>query len=220
MKQLFKDNKAFIIPYISVLLIVSAVLLYFDKVEIHIFINSFHNNFFDIFFKYWTYLGDGIFSAVFVVLLLFISYRKALISAVSLILTGLVIQILKHYVYFGNYRPVMYFKTEYEGNYKLHLIEGTEPANFFSFPSGHTAAAFVIFFLSAIFVKNKYLKFIFFISAFLVGYSRVYLSWHFVGDTVAGSLTGFVIVLITVSFISKNIKSDSSLLKKQQKYTS
>ncbi|NOZ33696.1 MAG: phosphatase PAP2 family protein [Chlorobi bacterium] len=218
MKNLFKDNIIFIIPYLSILLISSACLLFFSKTDIHIFINSRHILFFDFLFKYWTWLGDGIFAAVFTVVLLFIKYRWALISAVSLIITSLVVQILKHTVYSGSLRPVMFFQEHYKGNYQLYIIKGAEPANFFSFPSGHTAAAFAIFFLSAVIVKNKFLKFIFLIIALLVGYSRIYLSWHFLGDTLAGSITGIIITAICYLFINeyKNKYLDNSLLKNKK----
>ncbi|MCF6185482.1 MAG: phosphatase PAP2 family protein [Bacteroidales bacterium] len=215
MKNLIKENIIFIIPYLSILLISSACVLFFNKTDIHIFINSHHKLFFDFFFKYWTWLGDGIFATVFTVVLLFIKYRWALTSAVSLIITSLTIQILKHTVYSGSLRPVLFFKENYKGNYQLHIIAGAEPAHFFSFPSGHTAAAFAIFFLSAVIVKNNFLKLIFLIIALLVGFSRIYLSWHFLGDTLAGSITGFIITAIRYLLIIryKNNYLDKSLLK-------
>ncbi len=216
MKNVFKDNKAFLIPYLSIILILTFVLFKFDKINIHIFINQQHSEFFDFFFKYWTWLGDGIFAVIFVIFLLFVKYRYAIISGISLILTGLTVQLLKHTVFSGNLRPELFFKIHYQGSYKLHTVTGAEPSHFFSFPSGHTAAAFALFFSAALFVKNKNVKFLFLIFALLVGYSRIYLSWHFLSDAVAGSLTGMIITLVTYLFINRYTNNffEKSLLKK------
>ncbi len=214
-KSLFKKNKVFLIPYASIFLIAFVCLLVYKKTDIHIFINKHNSVFFDYFFKYWTYLGDGIFAVLFTVFLLFIKYSRAIISGISLLLTALIVQILKHTFYADKLRPLMYFKTQYEGTYKLHLIQGAEPSGFFSFPSGHTASAFAIFFLAAIFTNNNFFKILFLIFALLVAYSRIYLSWHFLGDTLAGSLIGIITTTISYLFITKykNIKLDKSLLK-------
>lgn len=216
MKNVFKDNKAFLIPYMSIILISVFVLFKFDKINIHIFINQQHSDFFDFFFKYWTWLGDGIFAIIFVIFLLFVKYRYAIISGISLFLTGLTVQLLKHTVFSGNLRPELFFKLHYHGSYKLHTVAGVEPAHFFSFPSGHTAAAFALFFSAALFVKNKYLKFLLLIFALLVGYSRIYLSWHFLSDALAGSLTGIIITSVTYLLINRynNNFFEKSVLKK------
>lgn len=218
MKKLIKENTIFLIPWFVIILIISGILLKFNKIDIHIFINSHHSSFFDFFFKYWTYLGDGIFVTAISLLLLLIKYRYAIITGISLIITGITVQILKHTVFSGDFRPILYFKTYYKGDYILHTVAGSEPASFFSFPSGHTAAAFALFFSLSIFVKNKFLKLFFLIFALLVGYSRIYLSWHFLSDTLAGAVTGVLITSITYLILSRynNPFMNKSLLKKNK----
>lgn len=203
MKKILTENKAFLIPYILIILISILILLKFDKIHIHIFINQRHSVFFDSFFKYLTWLGDGVFAIIFVLALIFIKYRYALISGISLLLTSFIIQFLKHTIYSDNLRPELFFKLNYQGSYILHIVKGAEPAHFFSFPSGHSAIAFALFFSAALFVNNKFLKFVFFIFAFLVAYSRIYLSWHFLADVITGSLIGITVSLLTYFFANK-----------------
>jgi len=218
-KQLFKNNLYFFIPYIISVFLVSVILVLYNKAEIHLYINSYHTSFFDFFFKYWTHTGHGFFAVFITVLLLFFRYRWAIISAVSNILIGIVVQLLKRKVFPDYFRPKSWFKQFYESDYSLYIIEGAEPGSAFSFPSGHTATAFGIFILLSIFSKNNYCKFIFFIFALLAAYSRMYLSWHFLQDTLAGSLIGLLIsLLIYMIFSCKKItKLDGSLLKKHKK---
>jgi membrane-associated phospholipid phosphatase len=217
MKSLYLDNKAFLIPWFIMIFIISGILFRYDKIDIQIFINSNNSHLSDFFFKYWTWLGDGITVTLIALSLLFIKYRYALITGTSLIITGLTIQAAKHLFFSGSYRPLLYFKIHYQGAYNLHTVAGAEPASFFSFPSGHTAAAFALFFSLSIFVKKKFLKFLFLIAAVLVGYSRIYLSWHFLSDALAGSVAGVLITAVSYLIINKYKNSflKGSLLKKQ-----
>ena len=217
--KIFYKNIIFIIPYFIFVVLASIILLIYEKPEIHIFINSSHNSFYDFFFKYWTYQGHGIFALLITVLLLFIRYKWAIISAISNILTAFTVQLLKRYIFTESYRPAFYFKYFYSGDYNLYFVNGIEPGSLHSFPSGHSATAFAVFFLLSIIVKEKYLKLIFFFIALLVAYSRIYLSWHFLEDIFAGSLIGIIITLITYLIInrSKALWFNNSIINKNKK---
>jgi len=216
MKELINisaKNKIFLIPWFLFVVVSVFFLIIYEKAEIHIFFNSFHNSFFDYFFKYWTHLGDGLFAVFIILVLLFVKYKQAIITAVSFLLTALTVQLLKRII--ENPRPKYFFQHFYEGDYNLYFVEGTDPATLYSFPSGHAASVFTIFFLLALFTKKQYLKLSFFIIALLTAYSRVYLSWHFLEDIVVGSGIAVLFTLIIYRILNKSKRAwlDSSLLK-------
>jgi undecaprenyl-diphosphatase len=70
------------------------------------------------------------------------------------------------------------------------MVNLIAPQDFFSFPSGHTAAAFVV----AISVVSCYpgLAWIVYTWAGLVGYSRIYLAVHYPTDVLAGAGLGIL----------------------------
>jgi membrane-associated phospholipid phosphatase len=72
----------------------------------------------------------------------------------------------------------------------LHLVPGVELYHHFSFPSGHTATAFTILLLTGLITKKRWVSFILVWLACIAGFSRVYLSQHFLEDVLAGSLIG------------------------------
>jgi undecaprenyl-diphosphatase len=73
------------------------------------------------------------------------------------------------------------------------------PPDEFSFPSGHTAAAFVM----AVVVGTAYPVFFPFLSALalLIGVSRVYLGVHYPTDIVAGVGLGTISAMIAISAV-------------------
>jgi len=135
-----------------------------------------------------------------VIILLVVKYRYALLVALSNIIASTVTQVLKNNVFEDNLRPKKFF----EGLHDLYLVPGVDNHSYNSFPSGHATTAFALYFAFALIVKNNYLKFVFFVIALLVSYSRVYLSQHFFEDIYAGSIIGFVITLFFYLLIQKS----------------
>jgi membrane-associated phospholipid phosphatase len=76
----------------------------------------------------------------------------------------------------------------------------------FSFPSGHTTTAFCIFFGLALLIPNKKIGTTLIILASLIGFSRTYLSYHFLMDLVAGSFLGVTIALGMYLLLKKKLK--------------
>ena len=193
MRKLLKENRYFLLPYTVVLIICIILLFTYPKAEIHIWSNRANSPFFDQFFKYATFLGDGAVIAILFIILLLFKYRYAFAFLTGSLVTSAVVNILKRLVFTDMYRPVKYF--EMHESFQLHIVEGVKMHSLHSFPSGHTATAFNVFFMLALITENKMLKFIFFIIAALVGYSRVYLSQHFLMDITVGSFLGITLLI-------------------------
>lgn len=104
----------------------------------------------------------------------------------------------------------MYFK----GDFDLYLVEGVKIYNKFSFPSGHAATTFGFFICFALISKNKLIKILSLFLACLVGYSRIYLSQHFLIDIYFGSITGVIggIIFYNIVYLKKAKWLDNSLL--------
>lgn len=214
MKKLIADNKYFLLPYLVVIMIYISLLPFYSKAEMHIWANQFHSPFFDQFFSNITNLGDRI--AVFVTgfILLFISFRYTIAFTIGALITSSIVHLFKQILMADTLRPSKYF-LEFE-TYKLYLIEGYKLQEEQSFPSGHTSSAFNIFFMLALITRNKILKVIYFILAFAVAWSRVYLSMHFFIDTFVGSLIAVASILIAFWWV-QNWKAewmDGSIIQK------
>jgi membrane-associated phospholipid phosphatase len=199
-RAIFKNNFPFLFPYLIFVSLGGVLLLSKTKIEIQLGFNSFHTSFFDTFFSYVTYLGDGVMAVLTVVILLVVKYRYVLIAGVSNIIASLITQTLKQTLFSEVVRPKKFF----EGVHDLYFVPGVENYLYNSFPSGHTTCAFSLYFSLALIVKNKTLKFVFFIVALLAGYSRIYLSQHFFEDVFVGSLIGVYTTLIVFYLIQKN----------------
>ena len=179
--RFLKEQRLFFLPYIFFLLIAVALVISYDQKELHLFLNSFHSSFLDSFFYWVTYLGDGRLLFLIPLLLLISTARKAIYVFLSTAFASILTQILKRLIEAP--RPSKVFE---EG--QLYLVEGMNLHKHFSFPSGHTTTAFAFFFCLSV-LKPKY-SWLFLLIAVLSGFSRVYLSQHFLEDVVAGSLVG------------------------------
>lgn len=196
MKAFLKHNIVYIFFYLLILVLLANVLLNIGKVQIHQSINVFvGNKFVDIFFKYITYLGDGLFAIGVVIFLLFRNIKQAIYVLGSYILASIFTTLLKNLVFDGNWRPSFVF--QWFVHEPLKLVEGVLiNAGDNSLPSGHATSAFAVFF-SLIFISKKHLyKCIFFALAILSAFSRTYLSQHWLVDVYFGSIVGFCFALL------------------------
>lgn len=189
---------------IAMIVVSSVILLTSDKTTIHLTINGAHSSAADLFFTYWTYVGDGIFVAIAGILIAILLFRKyrwlpLWFGTATLIVSGAAAQLLKRFVFEEALRPSAYL-----ADYSLYFVEGINLHAHHSFPSGHTTAAFAFFSFASLFLalKRPWLQIIFAVLAGLVGYSRMYLSQHFLEDVLAGMILGSFVFLILL-WISK-----------------
>ena len=204
MKKILKENRWFLIPYLIFFVISILLLIINTKGDVFLYINAHHTPFWDQFFRFGTYLGDGTLAAIVMLLVLILySIRKGLIGGISLITISVVIQSLKRLVFTDAPRPKNYFT-----DIDLHLIDQVNVHGSNAMPSGHTAAGFALFMsLSIIFAeRNKYIAFVCFILAFIVGYSRLYLAQHFLADVTFGSLIGILSPLVFFTIFASEQK--------------
>lgn len=195
MKELILKNRWFLLPYSVFLLICAVLLLSFSKPELHILLNKAHSPFFDIFFKYTTHLGDGSMIAILGIVFLFVKYRYFFAFLMGSLSAALVVNLFKKVIFDEMYRPAKYF--ELFETYRLHLVDGVNQHSLQSFPSGHTATAFSVFFIFALVTKSNGGKMFLLFAAVVVAYSRVYLSQHFVVDITAGSIISVLLMLLS-----------------------
>ncbi len=219
LKQIVINNKYFFVPYIAFLIAGLFAIIFLDKGEFFLFVNSNAGGFWDYFFFYSTYLGDGYTYLIVVIIALLIRVRYFAIGVLSYASSGIAAQILKRS--FDVARPWKFFgKPDW-----LYLPLGIEPHSHHSFPSGHSASALSLFLFLSLFINNKTLKAIFFLCALITAISRIYIVQHFFIDVYIGSILGVVFtVLVYYTFInSENLKKsrflNRSFLKKQSKET-
>jgi len=201
LKQILVENKYFIMPFLIAILGGAFFMASFSLTDGFLFMNQFHNSFFDEFLRYFTYLGDGIMFGVVIILGLFVRFRISLYAAVVGILTLIIITIISKELLFHDWpRPANVFG---KLNISLHYVEGVHNYMISTFPSGHSTTAFGLYSLLAFFCKKNIGKFLFAIIAIVASFSRVYISQHFVRDTVVGALIGVVIALLVFYFLNK-----------------
>ena len=180
--------------YLLFLLVGGVLLFLVNKGDVLLWINERHGGFGDVFFRYFTWFGDGKLVIGVVILLLIFRFKKGIIAAVATIVCGAAIYLLKRG--FDIDRPIRFFE-----GVDLNVVEGVKMNHHFSFPSGHTAGAFCLFTLLALLFPNRRFQVFCFSMAFLVGISRIYLVQHFFEDVYAGSILGVLIATLSVWFV-------------------
>ena len=176
----------------------------FSKETLLIAVNSRYAAWSDVFFMYYTHLGDGLtFLVLGILALLFVSKYKGLLMITCYASTSIPVQIIKRFAFETNYRPRAHFWLDSD---KLHFPEGVEVLVSHSFPSGHSATAFSMFLLFSFFLRKKWWSLLFFCLAVLVGYSRMYLAAHFFADVYGGALMAVLITLLILYITEKVYK--------------
>ena len=195
--QFLKQNRVFLVLSLGLMIGLSIALLVVPKGELHLLLCDRHTDARDIFYKYYTKVGEWV-PYVACCLLLFFRFGWAIFTTSCVLLSGAVTQVLKRIV--DAPRPLTWFATNYP-DVQLPLVDGVEMSRYFSFPSGHTTTFFAFFFALSIIVNQSNLRshwcsvtqIIFFSLAALGGYSRIYLSQHFAADILGGMGIGMLI---------------------------
>ena len=187
--KLLRTNWPFVLPYAVLLFGLGVYQILYRQGIILLEINRYYSFQADVFFKYFTHLGDGVFCISVGILMLFWSRAKGLLILLSYAVSGILAQLIKNFGFPKEPRPAEYFARMMNS---LHTVSGVELSHWNSFPSGHTTSAFAFFALIAVWVKHPMLKFLCLSVAVTVAFSRMYLLQHFLVDVYVGSLLGTI----------------------------
>ena len=168
--------------------------------DIVLWFNARHTVQGDFFFKYWTYLGDGVLLGVVALYFLFKHLFKFYFLLLAVALQTVFVHIFKQWLSAGEPRPKTFFADQID---QLNFVEGVTVRGYDSFPSGHTASAFTLAFFLIWISRSLGWSFTIFSAAVMVGLSRIYLLQHFARDVYVGSAFGILSVVIAW-FILKN----------------
>lgn len=153
-------------------------------------------------FRFLTLFGEVYFI---IPAIAFVWWKKgranAFLMIFAMVNVAVIVQLLKRLVFAHLSRPA-----ELIGKiHSLRTIDGVAALHFYSFPSGHTAAAFALMFLLSSIYKHRAVTVTLFVLAVLTGISRMYLLQHFLSDVVAGALLGVVVAWIASRFFADRI---------------
>jgi len=185
---------------LAILLIFAYPILVIPKGEVVMLINVHHSSSLDFFFRYITHFGDGAVMAVLLIGLLLYSYKLSILAAFSIVIQSIIVSIFKRWLLKGLERPTAYLDT-----FDWHFIDGVQVHGSNTFPSGHTTTAFALFAILIVVFGNRrfFYSLFFFMIAYLVGFSRVYLLQHFVVDAYFGAIFGVLSVILSLILMDK-----------------
>ncbi|MDO5511006.1 MAG: phosphatase PAP2 family protein [Weeksellaceae bacterium] len=196
-------------PYIATSLIIInislIILLLFDKTAIHLAMTPNSATPLDPIMAQLTHVGDGLVPVIVLAILsYFVPFRTWITGVAASIFTGILVQFFKKIVFPEYRRPAALIDNDL-----LHFVDGVKIHHMYSFPSGHTATVFGLFiFLAFVWRKHPWLQVLLALFSTLVAYTRIYLSQHFLEDTVFGALLGIIAFIVAYALLYKRINID------------
>ena len=189
------ENKWFFLPFGLFLIVGAALLAILDTGDAIFFFSDHRSHWGDLFFRYFTRMGEA--PAYFLVLgaLLFVGFRHVAALPLLGLCVGLLSFLSKEL--FRHDRPYLYFRKLGVFD-QINAVEGVVlNGGNNSFPSGHTMSAFALYaFLALCLPRKKGAGLVLFLAALLVGISRIYLVQHFLKDIYLGSILGVLAALL------------------------
>lgn len=199
-KLFIDENKVFLVLYALFLCAGAVLIACFEKGDEIIYANSLHNVWLDRFFLNVTRLAEFPAFLLIVMYAVFSGLGRGFLLWVNIMFVFLFTSLFKYMLFADEVRPAVFF----EGKTLLTFTDGLEVARYNSFPSGHTATAFAVFFMLSIMLGSKKWSVVLFTLALLVAVSRVYLMQHFFRDVYFGSLLAVVVTTAVWLAIGKS----------------
>lgn len=94
----------------------------------------------------------------------------------------------------------------------VHIVNGYR-SGAYGFPSSHSANAWGVAFYAMFLARRTRLTLFLLLWAFLMGYSRIYLGVHYVGDVLVGTLIGFLVAATVYTLYSRLLPDCTSVFK-------
>lgn len=159
-------------------------------------VNGYRRPYLDKFFKIGTHFGEPVAYIGVVLIVSAFSYRKAVFAVTSGAMAGISAGLLK--LYFAQARPMRWFYDNFVTVWhELNRFEEEWMSwdEIGSFPSGHTSSAFALYGFLAFNARTAKVPITLFCLALavMVGFSRMYLLYHFLRDVTAGAVLGLII---------------------------
>lgn len=207
MLALFRLYKVYYVLAFSFILVGLVSLLFLEKGEMVLALDSMHTPMLDYVFLFFTLLGEEVGGLlVLLALAIFAKRRYIAIFIVSAAFSLIVSQGFKHLVFENEGRPASVYP-------ELRPVKNLERHKNNSFPSGHTTAAFTFFTILALGIKKRGVQVWAPLVAVLVGVSRVYLGQHYLNDIVAGAVIGLLVATVTVLMFDTYISPKNHVAK-------
>ena len=203
----------YLLAYLILLLVSLVPQLFATQEELFLLVNSNNGPFLDKFFYFATYLGDGIFFILIMLMVALYSYHRAVLGVIIFVITSTFAQLLKRAIFVDQLRPF----AKLRGEYDIYIPEGVEPLSMNSFPSGHTTTAFSLAIFLVIITSGRIHWTIMLVLAIIAGYSRIYLTHHFPVDVWVGSIIGTFGTLLVYWWLNQrleNVFGSKGLLRK------
>ncbi len=166
-------------------------LIFLDK-ELTLWLNSFHNSFFDIFFYLFT--DRFIWLPLYLIIALFIVSRQGTRGIMTILFIVILIG-CTDFISAGIIKPLFErLRPSHDGvlQYMIHVVN-CRRGGMYGFCSSHACNTFALATFFALMVRSKALSWTLFIWAIVNCYSRIYCGVHFVGDIVCGAILGAII---------------------------
>lgn len=209
MKTSIRNIAPYLLGYVLLLAAMLTALFLLPKAQLHLWLNGCHAPWMDGLMKGVTYLAQW---PIYALMLCFILRRYSVVAyyLVCELSATAVVQILK--AVFNMPRPLEYFShlasADELAAFEQIMADGVRLHHWHSFPSGHTQTFFVCATVLALLIggnailrrlpqwAKKWLPVMLLLLAALGGYSRIYLSQHFLLDVCIGSIIGVVVPLL------------------------